>query len=139
MTPTIFGSTVSYPSDSLASCCLIDTAAHNDYCSYAPVKCSYSLTHSLTWMSRTDKLTARRTDRQLAVAAEIASQKHKGPNIMQLCCRSLLLFVLNNKYSTTYLAGIFGDTTADSCRIPVLAAYKKRFSDTLLRTLPSFW
>ena len=26
---------------------LIDTAAHSDYCSYAPVKYSYSLTHSL--------------------------------------------------------------------------------------------
>jgi len=25
--------------------CLIDTAAHSDYCSYAPVKYSYSLTH----------------------------------------------------------------------------------------------
>jgi len=30
------------------SCCLIDTAAHSDYCSYAPVKYSHSLTYSLT-------------------------------------------------------------------------------------------
>ena len=29
--------------------CLIDTAAHSDYCSYAPVKYSYSLTHSVTF------------------------------------------------------------------------------------------
>ena len=31
--------------------CLIDTAAHSDYCSHAPVKYSHSLTHSLTFIT----------------------------------------------------------------------------------------
>ena len=43
--------------------CLTDTAAHSDYCSYAPVKYSYSLTHSLTLP--TWRLHSRRRPRQL--------------------------------------------------------------------------
>jgi len=31
--------------------CLIDTAVHSDYCSYATVKYSYSLTHTGWWLA----------------------------------------------------------------------------------------
>jgi len=75
----IFGSTVGYRSDSLASCCLIDTAAHSDYCSYAPVKYSYSLTHSLTHRPtlQTDGRTDARTLHCSISATAVRSAKNR--------------------------------------------------------------